>query len=231
VVQQASHERGFTDAVAIEHRGKGSPGARLHQRHQTQLRKPARPAGSARSAVAVFERRRVGQVNRGAVDADQAPPLIPGPGRARLGQGPRHRGIKLAQRFRPQPGAGLGDGRFAGDRNMLGAAAQPAQAFDQAPQDLAAGHRAVQRQGDHIVDHQLCRQLPLPTAVSAGRRQYLIDQGGRQRRRQHAQTDKVADPDTVEPTRRLPSHGRASRPERSSPLLTDEGFLSERHWG
>src|SRR4051794_35322160 len=42
----------------------------------------------------------------------------------------------------------------------------PAHALEQAAQDLAVGGLGIQGQGDDVVDHQPCRQLPL--ALLAG---------------------------------------------------------------
>jgi hypothetical protein len=67
--------------VAVERDAKQRMGADLGQRQQAQLRKAALSAGSGRAAEALLQIRRVRQIDRGAVQADQPAATIPGAGR------------------------------------------------------------------------------------------------------------------------------------------------------
>jgi hypothetical protein len=118
---------------------------------------------------------RVGQVDGGAVQADQPAAAIPGTLGAGLGERARHAGEQLLERGGPEPGSCLGDGRLVGQGESRAAPVQPAHALEQAAQDLAIGGLGIKRQGHDVVDHQPGRQLPLTPALPAGIGQHGVD--------------------------------------------------------
>ncbi len=139
--------------------------AGFRQREQAQLGKAAGAARGSRAAEALHQSRRVGQVDGGPVQADQATAAVPGARRAGLGTGPRHARKQLLERVGAEPDACLGDGGLVGQVRGGPGQAQPAQALQEAAQDLAVGCLGIQGQGDDVVDHQPGRQLALPLAL------------------------------------------------------------------
>ncbi len=167
-----------------------------------------------------------GQVDRGAVQADQPAAAVPGARRAGLGQRAGHAREQLPERVGAEPGPGSGDGGLAGQARVRAGRAQPAQALQQAAQDLAVGGLGIEGQRDDVVDHQAGRQLTLPLAPAAGVGEHGIDQGGRHRGRQDPQGDVIAEPRAVRQTRRLAGHRLFPRERRSPRFQQPNGLKS-----
>src|SRR3954454_21288957 len=74
-------------------------------------------------------------------------------------------------------------------------APEPAQALQEAAQDLAGAGAHVERQGDRVVDHNLGRQVALALARPAGLGQDPADPVRRKRPGNHAEADVVAQTD------------------------------------
>jgi hypothetical protein len=84
--------------------------AGLGQGEQAQLGKAAGAARGGRAAEALVQRRGIGQIDGGAVQADQSMAAIPGPGRAGLGERACYALEQLLERVGAEPGPCLGDG-------------------------------------------------------------------------------------------------------------------------
>src|SRR5215210_8060738 len=85
-------------------------------------------------------------------------------------------------------------------------APEPAQALQEAAQDLAGAGAHVERQGNGVVDHNLGRQVALALARPAGLGQNPTDLVRRKRPRNHAEADVVAKTDASRKAGRSTSH-------------------------
>jgi len=127
-----------------------------------------------------------------------------------------------------QSGTGLGDPRLPGHLDLQGGTQQPLDAFQQATQHFSIGAVHVQRQGNHVVDHHVCRQLPLPNAASARSDQYRLYRRQREGFRHHPEADVIRD---------TTSFRELCKYRAISPLLlwvgqySTEITLSEQYWG
>jgi hypothetical protein len=92
--------------------------AGLGQRQQAQLGEAAGAARCRGTAEALLERRGIGQVDGGAVQADQPAAAIPGTWRLGRGERARHAGERLFQRGGAETGSRLGDGRLVGQGRL-----------------------------------------------------------------------------------------------------------------
>ena len=93
--------------------------ARLGEGQQAQLRKAALAARGWRTAEALHEFGRVGQIDRGAVQADQPAPAIPGAGRVGGGKRRGNARKQRLERGRTEPGAGPADGGLVSQRGSV----------------------------------------------------------------------------------------------------------------
>jgi hypothetical protein len=72
--------------------------------------------------------------------------------------------MELTDRFPAETRPGLRNARFSSDLNLCPCSAQPPDAFKKATQYFAARHLAEQRQGDHVIDHHMGREIPVALA-------------------------------------------------------------------
>ena len=184
----------------------------LHQSYEAKLRESALATAGARRPEAGTVLLGVGHIQAGAVQADQPPLPIPRP----LGGVRRNRAhhllVELAQRRLAQAGAGLRDTAPARHLDRP-SAPEPAQALQEAAQDLAGAGAHVERQGNRVVDHNLGRQVALALARPAGLGQDPTDLVRRKRPGNHAKADVVAETDASRKAGRCTSHrSRASKP-------------------
>src|SRR5215208_4051581 len=177
----------------------------LYQSHEAKLREGALATAGARIPKAGAVLLGVGHIQAGAVQADQPPRPIPRP----LGGVRRNRPdpllIQAMQRRRAQAGAGLRNAAPARHLDRL-SAPEPAQALQEAAQDLAGAGTHVERQGNSVVDHNLSRQIALALARPAGLGQDPTDLVRRKRPGNHAEADVVAKTDASRKAGRSTSH-------------------------
>src|SRR3954464_8609347 len=149
--------------------------------------------------------RQEGHIQAGPVQADQPPRPIPRP----LGGSHRNRAhhllVELAQRRLAQAGAGLRDTAPARHLDRP-SAPEPAQALQEAAQDLAGAGAPVERQGNRVVDHNLSRQVALTLARPPGLGQHPTDLISRKRPGNHAEADVVAETDASPKAGRSTGH-------------------------
>ena len=115
----------------------------LDQGHEAELREGALATArlGATEGGAVLVGVGVGDVEAGAVQADQPPPPAPGAPRGGRRHGPHHLFVQAARRRLAQARAGLRDAALARHPDRLGAP-EPARPFQESAQDLpgAGGH-------------------------------------------------------------------------------------------
>jgi hypothetical protein len=160
----------------VESGGEHRVGAGLGQRQQAQLGKGALPARGGGPPEAGDQVGGIGQVDGGAVQADQPAAPEEAARQTRLGERPGDATVQFGQRSRSQAAPGLGDRGLGGESEAGAAAMQPAHAFQQAAQHLAVGRMTVQRQGHDVVNNQPRRQRTLSDALRSGVRQHRINQ-------------------------------------------------------
>src|SRR3954464_13594814 len=144
-------------------------------------------------------------IQAGAVQAHQPPRPIP----RSLGGVRRNRPDPLLiQPMQPrlaQAGAGLRDAAPARYLDRL-SAPEPAQALQEAAQDLAGAGAHVERQGNRVVDHNLGRQVAFALARPAGLGKDPTDLVRRKRPGNYAEADVVAQTAASRKARRSTSH-------------------------
>src|SRR3982750_4023072 len=182
------------------------------QSHEAKLRKSALATAGAWIPQARAVLLGVGHTQAGAVQADQPPRPIPRP----LGGSHRKRAhhllVELAQWRLAQAGAGLRDAAPARHPDRL-SAPEPAQALQEAAQDLARAGAHVEGQRNRVVDHNLGRKIALALARPAGLGQDPTDLVRRKRPGYHAEADVVAQTDASRKAGRCTSHrSRAPKP-------------------
>ncbi len=101
--------------------------------------------------------------------------------------------IEPSQGLRAETRARLRDAGLARGPYGLTRLGKPLNAFEQAAQNFTIGGLHVQRQRDHVVHHQMRRQLSLPEAGFTGLGQNRIDFLSRNRSADHSQADVVRD--------------------------------------
>ena len=166
----------------------------LDQGHEADLREGALATAGLRTPEGATVLLGVGDVEAGAVQADQAPHPIPRPLGGRRRDRSHHPLVQPVQRLRTQARAGLRDAALAGHPDRL-RTPEPAQALQEAAQHLAGAGAHVERQGDGVVDHDLRRQVALALAGLAGLGQDLPHLVEREGPGDHAEADVVAEAD------------------------------------
>jgi hypothetical protein len=87
---------------------------------------------------------------------------------------------------------------------------QPLDAIQQAAQHLAIGGLHVQRQRDHVVDHNMRRQIALTDTGLPGRRQNRVNLAHREGFGDHTKADVIGDPAATGKSRNGTCHLPAS---------------------
>ncbi len=166
----------------------------FHQRDEADLRKGAFAVAGAGPAEGRFQRRVVGDIERAAVEADEAPALEPSALGRRRGDGPHQFVVQAAQRLGAEPGAGLRNAGFSGHLQRRRRVAQPTDALQQATQHLPAGRVHEQRHHDDVIDHHMSRQITLADAGLAGCGQNFVHLADRERLGDDTEADEVCNP-------------------------------------
>ena len=120
--------------------------------------------------------RKIGDIDRRPIEADQPAPPVPRARRSRFSQRPGDPPEEFAQWGFAQAHPGLGDGRLARQSQGRPVPVQPAQSLDQFPQHGVIRSMSIERQSHHVIDHDARQQLTRTPILSPGLPQNRIHQ-------------------------------------------------------
>src|SRR3990170_2784427 len=220
-------ERYLPGFYAFHAGSKQDMGSVLDQGYKPQLWKGATSPAGRRPGESLFIFLLVGNVQRAAIETDQAPAPIPSAFRRFNGDWFHNIIVQLLDRLPPQARTRLRDTRFAGYLDYRSRSRKPLYPLQKATQDLAVRRVHVQRQCNHVIDYHVGRKIPLSKARLAGTAKHSSDRSERKRLCQNSQTNKISNACTTGKLGNGSCHRRS--PCRISRQDTTPGYLSEQY--
>ena len=165
--------------------------------------------------------RKIGDIDRRPIEADQPAPPVPRARRSRFSQRPGDPPEEFAQWGFAQAHPGLGDGRLARQSQGRPVPVQPTQPFHQFAQHGVVRGVSIERQSHHIIDDDARHQVARPPVLPAGLPQNLIHHIDRYSPRQNTQRHVFTELSAIDKTGTFPDHGRSlHHPSTSSTMLS-----------
>ena len=197
MVQPREHSLGqgnLSRAITSHLAAKQHVGAAFHQRDESDLRISTLAPLCPRTPEGIFVGPLIGYIQGAAVQAHHMPTTIPRSLGCLYGNGSDHFVVQSPQRLHPQSGPRLRNPRLPGHLDPDAGMHQPLNPFQETTQYLPIGALHIEHQRNHVVDHDVCRQVSLANTLPVGCGQYRLHRRQRKGLGDYSEADVIRDP-------------------------------------